>query len=298
MFKSQESRCEIGTKATGYIVAFLLFINSFFGYWVSLDKGKFAPQVSDWSSMVAAIIIFYIIVEMLAVTTFLSIVYTWPRMLYLGSLVAVILFIAGLTNVALCANGFCFFLLVVTVLASLVLGYHYQCLIRCQASEHHVTCRGGCRRSEDAHSLDANLGGFLSRNCPGLLTLIGAGVTGGATADGQNANRHVAFTNEPDEEEETKKTESADGKAKTADYEANGFQPTEVIATTASSAMAGSSDTLRTQRHRRQLSGANLFEVQSIEESSHRRIPSNGSAISNTSTSKQPAELRADHLFD
>lgn len=70
-----------------------------------------------------------------------------------------------------------------------------------------------------------------------------------------------------------------------------------MIATTTSSVLAGSSDTLRTQRHRRQLSGANLFEVQSIEESSHRRVPSNGSAISNSSTSK-PAELRADHLFE
>lgn len=82
LFRPEDTKLDFGLKITTLINLFCLFINSFFGYWISLDKKEFGKDVSSWSSFSCAVIFFYIGVELVSSVTYLAVIYQWPRILF------------------------------------------------------------------------------------------------------------------------------------------------------------------------------------------------------------------------
>lgn len=196
IFTRDDNRLDRILKTSAFVISFLLFLNAFFGYWISLNKTEFGALTGNWGSFCFAVIIFYIAVKTCAFVGFLAVIYQWERTLLGVACSSGVLFFLGLLNVGLRANGFCFALLVLAALIYAILYLHLQSIEQCKGRGHHYTCRGSCIRHEKVKFVDDK----VFRGKGSLVTLFGTGpvsLDGNPQGSGGN-DTQITFTNEPE----------------------------------------------------------------------------------------------------
>ena len=159
LFSENDTRLDLVIKITAVLNLLFLFINSFFGYWISTDDNQYALHSSNWNSFCAGVIIFYITVEILSFVTFVSVVYCWSRVLFCCSLMAFLLFTTGLANSGLRENVFCFIMLFLAIFNYLLVALHFKSIEMCQERAHSFACRGSCLREEYLKEFDERVFG-------------------------------------------------------------------------------------------------------------------------------------------
>ena len=193
IFTREDNKLDRIIKGICFFLSALLFINAFFGYWISLNQSEFGALTGNWGMFCFAVIVFYIATKATSFIGFLAIVYQWERVLIGVAGASGFLFFIGLFNIGLRANFFCFILLFFNVLMFAIMYFHQNGIEQCKRLGHHYTCRGCCIRHEKVKFLDDKL-------FAGKPTLVGIfGTTPGVENPQGTANQtHIPFSNDPE----------------------------------------------------------------------------------------------------
>lgn len=193
IFAREDTRLDRTIKVIGIVLSTVLFLNAFFGYWISLNQSEFDTPGTNWGLFCFVVIVFYISVKALSFTGFLAVVYQWERVLLGVSCSAGLLFVLGLFNSGLRSNFFCFILLFFNAIFYAILYLHLQSIEQCKARGHHYTCRGCCIRHEKVKFVDDRL-------FSGKPTMVGIfGTTPGVEGPQGTVNdTHISFSNDPE----------------------------------------------------------------------------------------------------
>lgn len=193
IFAREDTKLDKTVKVIGIILSTVLFLNAFFGYWISLNKSEFDTPGTIWAAFCFFVIVFYIVVKTISFAGFLAVVYQWERVLLGVSCSAGVLFVIGLLNPGLRANFFCFILLFINAIFYGILYMHLRSIEQCKARGHHYTCRGCCIRHEKIKFVDDRL-------FSGKPTMVGIfGTTPGVEGpQGTPNDTHISFNNDPE----------------------------------------------------------------------------------------------------
>ncbi|KAH9501222.1 hypothetical protein DERF_012083 [Dermatophagoides farinae] len=157
LFNSEDTKLDYILKVSTLVNVFCLFVNSFFGYWISVDGTESDKHHNDdnssWTTFIATAIIFYIFIGILSFSTFIAMCRHYSQFLIINGIVAFGLFAIGLFHPGLRENFFCFILLFLATFQYVLLGLYYQTIDQCQLRQHGYDCRGRCVQQEYVNRL-------------------------------------------------------------------------------------------------------------------------------------------------
>lgn len=153
LFNSEDTKLDYILKISTLVNVFCLFVNSFFGYWISLDKAEWDDYRNSWSVFASTAVLFYISVGILSFSTFIAMCRHYSHCLIINGIISFILFFIGLFHPGIRENFFCFILLFMATFQFFILGYYYRTIDQCQLRQHGYDCRGKCIQQEYLNQL-------------------------------------------------------------------------------------------------------------------------------------------------
>ncbi|KAJ6217140.1 hypothetical protein RDWZM_008297 [Blomia tropicalis] len=196
IFARDDNKLDRFLKLVVFINSFLIFINAFFGYWISLNESEFGRETGNWAFYTFLVILFYINLKVLSFFGILTILYQWKCIIFaiISGIFGALFFIGLLIGPGMRANVFCFILLFFGTIIYAIFYFHMKSIENCKSQGHRYNCRASCIRNEKIQFVDKRFFGDNGK----LIKMFATYPNEISDNRSRNDTLHISFSNEPE----------------------------------------------------------------------------------------------------